>query len=165
MHDIYKTVKNNKTTFWYVGKKTCDVCEKDFYRNTAFCIYNWNPKESSRSIVCYNCVSERKLPVITYSQDRFVVYCVDDEPIGSIPIFPQPPVLKVNRRDQTVFEGNKVISDKTTNNCVHANSFFGDEKEHGFMIGKSVDDLLLTKDKLLDYNTAIVLLENIKREV
>jgi len=165
MYDLFKTIKNNKVHFWYTGQKKCTICDESFNRNTAYCVYNWNKKKSCRNIICYECVNKKRIPLNTYAQDRFIIYCIDEPPISSIPVFPQPPNLKVCKGDISVFEGNKVDSDKTSDKCVYANSFFDDSKNHGFIIGKQDNNLLSYKDKNISVDKVLLLIDKIKKEV
>ena len=164
MHDLFKTTNKGEVTIWYTGDKTCTSCQKEILHHTAFCILDWNPKNFTRQILCEECVNNKKINPVVYSQDRFIIYVVDDIPSNAMPVILRPPIMKQSKDDLTVFEGNKVISDKTTSNCKYANTFFGEGEEHGFTIGK-VDNNLLSKDVSINYDQAINILEEYKEGV
>lgn len=162
MHDLFKTVKNGTVNIWYIGEPICTSCKEELSYHTAYCILDWNPKGSSRQILCEGCLG--KIKPLVYAQDRFLVYCVEELPPGSIPIFPRPPNLAVARGDLTVFEADKIKSEKTQDHTKHSsNSFFGSDSKHGFIVGSPNMALINRYDKPLTEKEGIKLLEDSKK--
>jgi hypothetical protein len=116
---LFKTGTPQNATLWYVhDNPICDVC-KGFFNgefNAAF-IVDWTKEGVNSHLIHMGCVSKWKKHPLSVTQDRLKILLSEKIPPKCTPVIMTSPAFTPSRSNVTVFEPDKLHSDRETDNA------------------------------------------------
>lgn len=127
-------IEKKKIVVWNVPKTktgivlkednpTCGLCSQNIREA---CLYydGWSKTDNQELLICQDCINDnwqRKILKRPVEILRIIVIAQKNElPFGSNRMIRSPPILTPSRSDYTVFDGEKIHSESTTDNTLHA---------------------------------------------
>ena len=152
---LFRTGSGDKTFLWFFHKNPkCDVCSSFIDDPNALLIIDFHKKGRVDTLMHYSCTGNYKKHPLSVVQNRFQVFLTEVVPPGGVPVFIQQPVLSPLKGDASVFEPDKLRSDKTLDLAVRSKRFPSLE---GAVIG---DPLLISK--ILEDDDKVIMIESKK---
>lgn len=122
---LFKTGTINDITLWYTHKNPiCDVC-KGFFNNdfNAGFIVDWTKEGVNHHLLHLDCIGKWVKHPLSVTQYRMKVLISDVIPPKATPVIIQAPSFSPSRSNVTVFEPDKLCSDKTKDDAWRSKRF------------------------------------------
>jgi len=146
---LFRTGEGEYKTIWYYDTNPiCDVCKEPILSHEACFIVDWAKKAGRIDNLMHDgCVPKYTKHPLSVAQYRWSVLLTEVIPPKSIPVFIKPPSISPSRGDVTVFDVNKIRSDRTNDNAWRSKSYPSLE-------GASIGDPLI-QDKIREREAEI----------
>jgi hypothetical protein len=160
--EVWRTEKNRQINFWVEGEQKCVVCEGLITGGPAIHVVDWNRKGFfEESFTHPQCLCGFKKNPLSIVPERKIVFVIEQRPIGSVLVVPQPPsVICRNRGEMSlamfdlVSKSSERVVDRTIHS--HADSF------EGAVIGCDPSLLLDVKDRMMSVDEAVDYLADLR---
>lgn len=116
---LFRTGRDNNICIWYWSNKPiCSVCKELIFDFDAAFIVDWDKKKGRiDNLIHVNCMNKFVSSPLSVTQYRWNVLLTDVIPPVSTPIFIPSPSFSPSKGNVSVFETNKINSDKTKDNA------------------------------------------------
>jgi hypothetical protein len=154
---LFKVKLESDDIVWYYDELVkCAVCFKEIdYYASAIIFFNKRMSNSYLEFVHDNCYCKFNHNKSWIVKETFTVFLNKDLnyilQLGGIPIMIRPPDLINIKSNFSVFESEKILSEKTLDKTVYANK----ESWKYSQIGANINPLLEEKEKIIDDITLI----------
>lgn len=130
--------RDNKTIWCYTKEPICDVCKQEIIDFSAGFIVQWIKKEGRKdSLIHDTCMKRFVKHPLCVIQYRWSVLITDTPPPKAVPLFIQEPSLTNSKNDLSVYDFDKLPSDRTKDNAWRSKKYPSIE---GATIGASLPE-------------------------
>lgn len=149
---LFSTGKEKDKTIWYwKTDPKCCICDSIITDIDAVFIVDWDKKKGRiDNLMHIGCVSKYVKSPLSVTQYRWSVLLTDVIPPKSIPIFIPNPSFSPSKSNVTVFDVDKIKSDRETDNAWRSKRYPSLE---GATVGKSLEEVdaeRLNEELLID---------------